>query len=68
MSRFTNRGALSADIRLMWLENDMDEVEIVVERFDSKLTNIQRLLVGILVSVTTASILLVINVIVIGQQ
>lgn len=54
--------------RIGLLEDDVDEVHGDMSGVISELNSIKRLLVGVLVSVTTASILLVVNVMTLGGR
>ena len=56
-TRQTLRASYPLDTRMSLIEHDLDE-------FESALTTIKTLLIGILVSTTTAAILLAINLVV----
>lgn len=69
MTRSDQRRGYEPDVRLSLLESDVDELVGAVAKINTKIEeemgNIRRLLVGLLVSVTTAALLLVINIFVI---
>lgn len=52
---------MADDVRIRLLESDMDDLEDMAERLESAIDGVRRVLVGILVSVTTASLLLALN-------
>ena len=61
MSRTSERNSHPVDVRVVFLENDADEQERAVEAMEGKLGRMLGILVGILVSTTTAAILLAFN-------
>lgn len=67
-NRVEQRRDFDQTTRLRLIENDVDDIEVDLATFGDKLDRIQRLLTGILASTTAASILLAVNVIVIGGQ
>lgn len=67
VSRHESRKGFDTDGRLRLLEGDMDTHEETLKEINAGLRRNNQLLVGILISVTTASILLVINVLTLGN-
>lgn len=65
-SRAAARQAFDQETRVALLEGDIDEFELTMNALRSELGGIRRVLVGLLVSVTTACILLAINIAVVG--
>lgn len=61
MTRSEDRASYPQDIRIQLIEQDLDSHEKLYKALEGRLAGIQSVLIGILVSVTTASILLVIN-------
>lgn len=68
MGRAADRRGFTEDVRLALLEGDMDSVETIVKGWDEKFEAIRRSNLGILAGIVVASILMVINVIVLSQQ
>lgn len=68
MSRATDRQGMPQATRLSLVERDLDSMEEGMRALDQRLGNLGKILVGMLVSVTTACILLAVNVIVIGSR
>lgn len=73
------RQGFDANGRIRLLEDDADDMEAAGVRLEaaiqaaksemqSELDGVKKILVGILISVTTASILLVVNILVIGSR
>lgn len=65
--RWTRRGArgvFDVTTRLYLLEGDIDDMEAAMRVMDERLATHTKLLTGILIAVTTASIMLAINVLV----
>ena len=62
MSRNETRAKFDLDTRLSLLEGDVDELHLAITSMTGRLDRILWVLVGLLVSVCTACILLVINV------
>lgn len=54
--------------RIRLLEGDMDKNEEVVKEINQRLARNNQLLVGILISVTTASILMLVNILALGGR
>lgn len=67
-SRTAARNGMPDTIRIRLLESDMDTSDENMRGIRDDLAGVKKILVGILVSVTTASILLVVNVLVIGSK
>lgn len=67
-ARAEERRHFDADTRLTLLEGDADEQERATEAFDAKLNKILWALVSLLIMVTTAAILLAVNLTVDGGQ
>lgn len=67
-TRFEERKDLNADVRIRLVEGDLDEVENQVSTLQEAMTKglnrNNQLLLGILVSVTTAAILMALNLVV----
>lgn len=63
MSRSVDRAGMNQPTRTRLLEVDVDELEALVK---SELAAMRKLMTGLLVAVTSASVLLAINVLVIG--
>jgi hypothetical protein len=61
MSRSSERQPLAVDIRLLLAEHDLDDHELELKNLDDRLGKMLGILVGILVSTTTAAILLALN-------
>lgn len=66
--RTEERRSFDQAVRVSLLEGDMDHFEDGFTAFRSELDAIRKILIGILVSVTTASLLLAVNVIVVGSH
>lgn len=64
MSRQAERQALAVDTRLLLAERDLDDHETELKTFDDRLGKMLGILVGILVSTTTAAVLLALNLLV----
>lgn len=64
ISRTQKRAAWGADIRIAALEDDADTNDDRYDAIEKKLDGLNRVLVGILITLATASILLAINVVV----
>lgn len=60
MTRFLERQGFDTDTRLRLIEADLDTHDNLMEKMVSKLERNNQLLVGILISITTACILMVI--------
>ncbi len=60
-SRRERRGGLPDNVRLTLLEDDLDTFEEALVSLNEKLGKIMWAMVGMLISVTTASVLLVLN-------
>lgn len=67
-SRTADRVDFTDGVRLRLLEQDADKTDAAMDSFATELASIRKILLGILVSVTTASILLVVNVLTIGGR
>ena len=67
-SRTAQRHGMTQPTRLSLVESDLDQFEEGMTKLEERLASMQKVLVGILISVTTASILLAVNVIVIGSR
>ena len=61
MSRSSERQPLAVDTRLLLAEHDLDDHELELKNLDDRLGKMLGILVGILVSTTTAAILLALN-------
>ena len=68
MARSNEREGFDVPTRLRLIEGDLDNHDNVIKTFTQKMDKNNQLLVGILVAVTTASILLVINIIALGSK
>lgn len=68
MARQESRASFDQPTRLRLLEGDMDSNDEVVKEINNRLARNNQLLVGILISVTTASILMLINVLALGGR
>jgi hypothetical protein len=64
MSRTANRAGFDTPVRLSLVEGDLDTLEEGQEKLVAALEGIRKVLLGVLISVTTASILLAVNVLV----
>lgn len=64
MSRQAERQALAVDTRLLLAERDLDDHEAELRTFDDRLGKMLGILIGILVSTTTAAVLLALNLLV----
>ena len=60
-SRRDRRGSLPDTVRLTLVEDDLDTLNEGLDALNEKLGKIMWAMVGILISVTTASVLLVLN-------
>lgn len=60
-SRTNQRQRFSDADRIVLLEQDADRHELVWSELETRLDRIQQVLIGILISVTTASVLMAIN-------
>jgi cell division protein FtsX len=60
-SRQERRAGMTTEARVTLLEGDLDDQAVDLDRLANALEGIRRVMVGILVSVTTASLLLVAN-------
>lgn len=67
-SRQETRKNFTDPQRIGLLEDDVDEFHSDLSDVVSELSSIKKLLVGVLVSVTTASILLVVNIMTLGGR
>ena len=61
MSRSDKRRDMSDEVRIRLLESDMDDMEEAAHRLELAIDGVRKVLVGILISVTTASVLLALN-------
>lgn len=59
--RTQERKDFTEGVRLALAEKDLDEHDAAFDRFANELAKIKGILIGILVSVTTACILMVVN-------
>ncbi len=64
MTRVTERKTFDSDTRITLVEGDLDRNDDEKAMLAAKIDTLNRILVGILISVATASVLLAINVIV----
>jgi hypothetical protein len=64
VSRQSERQVLNVDTRLLLAERDLDEHENELRTFDDRLGKMLGILIGILVSTTTAAVLLALNILV----
>lgn len=64
MSRSGDRKDHPVDLRLVLLENDSDDFEKEISALESRINKMLWTMVGILVSTTTAAILLSVNLVV----
>ncbi len=64
MSRQSERQSLPSDTRLLLAERDLDDHEAELRTFDDRLGKMLGILIGILVSTTTAAVLLALNLLV----
>lgn len=60
-SRYEKRGTFEADIRLRLLEDDADDGETRSRRIEEKVDGMKGILMGVLVTLATASVLLGVN-------
>lgn len=67
-SRTENRAGFDEAGRIRLLEGDMDSNDSVVKEINNRLARNNQLLVGILISVTTASILMLVNILALGGR
>lgn len=69
MARSDQRKGFEPDVRLTLLETDVDglgdSVRAINQKIEDEMGGVRKLLVGLLISVTTAALLLVINIFVI---
>lgn len=61
MARTPDRKGLDYDFRFMLAEGDLDRVDKTIEELTERMSRILWALLGILVSTTTASVLLALN-------
>jgi hypothetical protein len=61
MGRNEDRREFTTDTRMSLLEGDLDRQDLRLDQFVAELKGLRQVLVGILVSLTTASILLAVN-------
>lgn len=61
-SRTDERGDFDIPIRVALVETDLDVFEAHQDRLIEEVVSVKRILIGMLVSITTASVLLAINV------
>lgn len=66
--RHEERGNFDVPTRLRLLEGDVDNQDDVVKEINQRLARNNQLLVGILISVTTASLLMLVNVLLLGAK
>ncbi len=59
---------MPAAVRLSLVEGDLDTMDTSLDGVRQDLAGLRKILVGILVSVTTASVLMVINIVLIGTR
>lgn len=64
MSRSSERSDFSEIVRIRLLENDVDEQETDIRQVIEEFKSMKNILIGFLVSLTTASILLAANLLV----
>lgn len=64
MSRITERQAFDSATRMTLVEGDLDKNDELHEHLVAKIDTLNRILVGILISIATAAVLLAINVVV----
>lgn len=60
-NRTDRRDGMNTDVRVRLLESDMDDLEAMGKRLEGAIDGVRRALIGILISVTTASVLLALN-------
>lgn len=68
MPRTESRTGFDLPGRVRLLEGDMDKNDEVVSEINQRLARNNQLLVGILISVTTASLLMLVNILVLGAK
>lgn len=72
LSRIQLREGFDISMRLRLLENDADEMEASVARelkgFREELDGMKKIMVGILISLATACVLMVVNLIAVGVR
>lgn len=68
MSRSEQRAGMSVPTRVRLVESDLDTLEEGQERLVAALDGIRKVLIGVLVSITTASCLLALNVLLLGGK
>lgn len=61
MTRVADRKGLAPAVRIQWLENDMDANDNEIRELRSVLSKILWAMMGLLITLTTASILLGLN-------
>ena len=64
MSRSAERNALDNSTRFLLAEKDLDDHESDIKAFDERLGKMLWVMVGILISTTTAAVLLALNLVV----
>jgi cell division protein FtsX len=64
MNRTAGRSDFDMPVRMRLVEGDLDTLEEGQEKLVAALDGIRKVLIGVLVSVTTASVLLAVNVLV----
>ena len=62
MSRTGDRLTYGPEVRISLLETDMDDVDKAMDRLATELKSTRTVLIGILISLATASLLLAVNV------
>jgi hypothetical protein len=60
-SRSTERSKFDPDVRIQLLERDVDDLELAVSKVNDRLGKILAVCVSLLVSVSTACVLLALN-------
>lgn len=63
-ARSARREQFSEPVRLTLLESDIDDMQTSVETLRRTLESIRNVLIGLLVSITTAAVLLALNLVV----
>lgn len=61
MGRTADREKHTPDVRIAWAEADLDEIVADIAALDARLSKMLWVMVGVLISTTTAAILLALN-------
>lgn len=67
VTRASDRAGFAEDVRIRLLESDMDQKDDQYEELRNEIKGLQRVMVGMLISLATASILLALNIVLSGN-